>query len=872
VEKPSRIATGKCVLRLIMNLIPSNAVLRTFHGAVSNLPHITAWMSTIILEGEELRVWQSDMQNAFYLFKIPSAWSPMLSFNLLASGQEIGLGGEEQYALGCSVLPMGWSSSVAIMQEASERILALGRLPADEQLLRGRAVPLWMVGLLDEARKKGKAWWHVYLDNFAAGEVGKQGEQFSSGHELHQLAEKAWAVSGVVSSEKKRKAAELEAQELGGFMDGGAKTLGGSPERLLKLVQATIILLKQPHLSKKLTQVVVSLLEHTWKFTASKRFEASLITKVKKELFACCCSVPFLHAYLGAQVWPVITASDASNSGGAVGLSKELTSEGRDFVGAASLGDGTQQANILVVSLFNGIGGAIRCYDVLGVLPRHVVACDIHGPANRVTAKRWPSTEIIEDVRSIDQNTVDGWFRKVVPLEELHLWAGFPCMDLSSAKAGREGLAGKASGLFWEVVRLIKLIKKRAPAHVVVKYVAENVASMAKQECEVITKELGVFPYWLNSADAVPMNRPRLCWTSEEVEGQLRGLRFRDQEHWTEVTAEAPYPELGAWLTPGCQWPGEEEGAVFPTAMKAIPRKRPPVQPAGISRCGDDTIGRWTADGYRFPPYHYLPQYVIWRGERWRLTNSSERELLLGYGFGHTKRCMSASDIKRSKQAYEDERLSLLGDSFSIYSFVIIAAALCARYLPSLHYVDLTRRMGMAPGFRAPIRWKIPLCRCLGYGFPGDSKGTVAALNKVLLSKVNHTGSDIRITTGEVLNPRSVPRQSVEAAWWKWEPLFKVQWTRKEHINVLELRSILLAIQFQISHLDVSHLRIFHVTDSFVAMSIVAKGRTGSLQLARVLKVLNAHLLGFGLALALEHVESTENPTDGESRSLALLH
>jgi len=191
VEKSSRLATGKCVLRLIMNLIPSNAVLRTFHGAVSNLPHITAWMSTIILEGEELRVWQSDMQNAFYLFKIPSSWSPMLSFNLVASGQEIGLGGQEQYALGCSVLPMGWSSSVAIMQEASERILALGRLPADEQLLRGRAVPLWMVGLLDEARKKGKAWWHVYLDNFAAGEVGKRGESFSSGHELHQLAESA---------------------------------------------------------------------------------------------------------------------------------------------------------------------------------------------------------------------------------------------------------------------------------------------------------------------------------------------------------------------------------------------------------------------------------------------------------------------------------------------------------------------------------------------------------------------------------------------------------------------------------------------------------------------------------------------------------
>ena len=473
---------------------------------------------------------------------------------------------------------MLWDARCSIIQEASERILSLGKLPGDEQLLRGRAVPPWMVGLLDEARRRGKAWWHIYLDNFAAGEVGKQEDGFWSGHELHQLAERAWAVSGVVSSEKKRMSAEL-----GGFMDGKARTLGGSPERLLKLVQATIVLLKQPHLSKKLTQVVagrwihafqfrrppMSLLEHTWKFTISRRFEAALISKVKKELFTCCCSLPFLHAYLGAQVSPVITASDASNRGGAVGISRELTAQGQDFVGAASMGECTEPANILLVSLFNGIGGSIRCYDLLGILPRHVVACD--GPANRVTAKRWPATEIIEDVRAIDQEMVDGWFRKVVPLEELHLWAGFPCTDLSSAKAGREGLAGKGSGLFWEVVRLLKLVKQRAPAHVVVKFAAENVASMAKSECEVITRELGVFPYWLNSAHAVPMNRPRLCWSSEEVEGQLRGLSFREGEHWTEINAEAPYPEVSAWLTPGCDWPGGDEGAVFPTAMKAIP-------------------------------------------------------------------------------------------------------------------------------------------------------------------------------------------------------------------------------------------------------------------------------------------------------------
>ena len=306
--------------------------------------------------------------------------------------------------------------------------------------------------------------------------------------------------------------------------------------------------------------------------------------------------------------------------------------------------------------------------------------------------------------------------------------------------------------------------------------------------------------------------------------------------------------------------------------MKAIPRKRPLERPAGINRCDYDTIERWKADQYRFPPYHYMEQYVIWVNNRWRLTNSAERERLLGYGEGHTKVCMSASDIKRSKQAYEDERLSLLGDSFSIFSFVVPAAALCFRFLPKLHYATLARRMGMAPGFRSPLRWEVPISKTLGYGFPGSCSFSVMDLNRLLLTKVNHTGSDIRITTGEILCPKSVPRQSVEASWWKWLPSFSVQWKQKEHINVLELRAILLSVQYQISHLGASHLRLFHVSDSFVAMAIVAKGRTASRQLGVVLKFLNSLLLGFGLTLAIGHVESTENPTDGASRQVAFLH
>jgi hypothetical protein len=51
-------------------------------------------------------------------------------------------------------------------------------------------------------------------------------------------------------------------------------------------------------------------------------------------------------------------------------------------------------------------------------------------------------------------------------------------------------------------------------------------------------------------------------------------------------------------------------------------------------------------------------------------------------------------------------------------------------------------------------------------------------------------------------------------------------------------------------------------------MSILGKGRTGSKQLAAILKMVNALLLAHGLQLILGHVESTQNPTDGASRAM----
>ena len=172
-------------------------------------------------------MWQSDMSNAFYLFRIPSAWQPYLAFNVIREGNEVnGLSQNTRFCLACRVLPMGWSSSVGVMQEVSENILWHFGLGRDNQIMRRKAVPLWMVGILEKAKDLGQAWWHVYLDNFAVGEISQRG-QTMDGTKLHNMAEAAWEHSGVISSGKKRKTGVLTAEELGAAFDGKERTMGG---------------------------------------------------------------------------------------------------------------------------------------------------------------------------------------------------------------------------------------------------------------------------------------------------------------------------------------------------------------------------------------------------------------------------------------------------------------------------------------------------------------------------------------------------------------------------------------------------------------------------------------------------------------------
>ena len=179
---------------------------------------------------------------------------------------------------------------------------------------------------------------------------------------------------------------------------------------------------------------------------------------------------------------------------------------------------------------------------------------------------------------------------------------------------------------------------------------------------------------------------------------------------------------------------------------------------------------------------------------------------------------------------------------------------------------QMNARVGLPPGYGLSLQHTWPLK--VVDEVPAELRRNfdVRSLNTWMLSRTNHTGSDVRLLTGTFLNPKAYPRESVRASWWRWRQLFHVRWDRQEHINPLEVRAIFLSVLWRARNLCLANRRIFNVTDSYVGLSILAKGRTSSQKLQPIVRKISAMLLAAQAVMILGHVDSSDNPTDEGSR------
>ena len=107
-----------------MDLRASNTILEQLEGDCKTLSGAACFQKIVMEEGEELLLSGDDLNSAFYLFRLPIQFSEYLVLRKPVRKSLFQAGREGTTLVGITVLPMGWSSAVAIMQ-CAHRQLAL---------------------------------------------------------------------------------------------------------------------------------------------------------------------------------------------------------------------------------------------------------------------------------------------------------------------------------------------------------------------------------------------------------------------------------------------------------------------------------------------------------------------------------------------------------------------------------------------------------------------------------------------------------------------------------------------------------------------------------------------------------------------------
>lgn len=159
-----------------------------------------------------------------------------------------------------------------------------------------------------------------------------------------------------------------------------------------------------------------------------------------------------------------------------------------------------------VLSLFDGISCARVALERVGINVESYYASEIDKYAIQVSQKNYPDIIHVGSVTELLFSNAEHEQYKDIDL----LIGGSPCQDLSIAKAGRKGLDGEKSGLFYEYVRILNEVKPKY-------FILENVASMSKESKDKISEILGVEPVMINASLVSAQNRKRLFWVGKLV-------------------------------------------------------------------------------------------------------------------------------------------------------------------------------------------------------------------------------------------------------------------------------------------------------------------------------------------------------------------
>ena len=188
-----------------------------------------------------------------------------------------------------------------------------------------------------------------------------------------------------------------------------------------------------------------------------------------------------------------------------------------------------------ILSLFDGISCARVALERAGIPVEAYYASEIDRYAMQISAKNYPDIVQVGSVVGVNGDYClkvpavrNGFYNTFQSVYIDLLIGGFPCTNLSIAKKNREGLAGSQSGLFYEMIRIHKEVKPKF-------FIYENVASMAKDQKEIILKTIqeidpSAYVIMINASLVSAQNRKRLFFTNipNVTLPEDRGILLRD--------------------------------------------------------------------------------------------------------------------------------------------------------------------------------------------------------------------------------------------------------------------------------------------------------------------------------------------------------
>lgn len=237
-----------------------------------------------------------------------------------------------------------------------------------------------------------------------------------------------------------------------------------------------------------------------------------------------------------------------------------------------------------VLSLFDGISCGMVALERAGIKVDKYDAYEIDQNAIKVSNYNYPMINQKGDVFAAQYS--EGEYDILI--------GGSPCTHWSIAKAGgnRETTS---SGIGWELfMQYARALKEVKPKY----FLYENNESMSDDIKNEITKQLGVEPIMIDSADFSAQNRKRLYWTNIPVDlnYEKSGLVLDDilYEHEYKTRDFTKYADTVKWNKEGtvCKYDSSGKG-YYSQASRC---RKTNVKSNTLTASGNDKNNIWVED------------------------------------------------------------------------------------------------------------------------------------------------------------------------------------------------------------------------------------------------------------------------------------